>query len=157
MIPTEQFQAPVMSMPMVVYGFGWLGFLGWVSLCLLLLFGMIVVGHRITCNKVWLAPAFFSAAHVQALFFTLTNGVCAIQLMFCCCCGGLEALMFEIGQALFVFAVGIGLTMAATLTVALVTSEKPTLPFWSVLSIGLLAVDIAMLVGGPLMLVAYTK
>ncbi len=134
------------------FGGGLVGLLGWLSLCLLMIFGLIVVARRITFHQNDLAPTFFAAAHLQLLFFILCCGIYA-TFIDACCCGGLLSL----GTGLFSFSVGIGLTAATVLTVALATGTRPVMPFWDCLCFLVLAVDVAMLTGGGLMVLFLAK
>lgn len=120
---------------------------GWLSLFLLAAFSFIVLENRE--RNPALSKIYFFSALAQALFFTLSNGILAFIHSFTRHVWQIPA---ALANAFFSWAVGIGLTIAVVVSVAILSGERPALSFRAWISLAFLAVDLAMLVGGSLWL-----
>jgi hypothetical protein len=114
----------------------------------------------LTHRKSGLPDIFFAAAHVQVLFFLLTNGVMGILFTFAIVSTSvpwLDVWTLSAGQVLLALAINTGVVLLLVGIVALAARRRPVLDFAALFGLGVLAVDFALLMALPMHVMVQTR
>ena len=152
---TEPIRTPVLDVSVIVFGSGFIGLIGWLTLVILVVLAGITIVQLVANRQSPLAVIFFGCAHVQGLIFLLCIGVCGIQSVFHCCCGGLPSLLLLIGQLLISLGTGLGVNLAYVSIIALMARRWPSIRFVDIVGLFLVSLDILFLLAIPMMVLAY--
>ena len=137
----------------LIFGSGFWALWGWVSVGCIILLGIVTLvspperGARIATR--W----FYPAAHVQLLLFAWTNGIDGVIGAF----GGfgiptLEILTWDFGQTFFSLIIEALLLLCLVVAVAARTKTRPRVDRWSLVALAVIAIDLALVMGGLLLL-----